>query len=352
MSNIRTISTVLSTVPFTEAEIDQLRAAFAPAEFVWCPSDDDATIAAVLERADVAVLEGDLDDRFVAAPHLRWVHCDHSGLNRSARPDVFDKGLIVTGSAGRSAPALAQHGFYFALALTFEAQQLFEHQREHVWRGIDGYFWKEGLWGKTLGIVGFGHTGREMASLGKAFGMRVIVYRRNGETVPDNVDVLLAADNGDTIDPLVNQSDVIMLATQLTDATYHLFDGPRFAQMKSSAFIINLARGAVIDTAALIDALNRGEIAGAGLDVFEEEPLPADSPLWDAPNLVLTPHMTPRMPDKTQRSINTIVENVRRYRACEPLLNAITPRDAFTRSPLLAPALGAELPSHEKENRP
>lgn len=338
MSDIRDISTVLSTVPFAETEIDQLRAAFAPAEFVWCPSDDSETIAALLERADVAVLEGDLDDRFVAAPQLRWVHCDHSGLNRSARPDVYEKELIVTGSAGRSAPALAQHGFYFALALTFEAQRLFEHQRDHIWRGIDGYFWKEGLWGKTLGVVGFGHTGREMAALGKAFGMRVIVYRRSGEGVPGDVDVLLASDNGDTIDQLVTESDVIMLATQLTDETFHLFDAARFAQMKSSAFIINLARGAVIDTAALIDALERGVIAGAGLDVFEQEPLPADSPLWNAPNLVLTPHMTPRMPDKTQRSINTIVENIRRYRAGEPLLNAITPRDAFTHTPTATPA--------------
>lgn len=333
------ISTVLSTVPFSESEIEQLRTAFAPAEFVWCPSDDAETIATLLERADVAVLEGDLDDRFLAAPRLRWVHCDHSGLNKSARPEVFEKGLIVTGSAGRSAPALAQHGFYFALALTFEAQRLFEHQANHVWRGIDGYFWKEGLWGKTLGIVGFGHTGREMAALGKAFGMRVIVYRRNGETVPADVDLLLASDNGDSIDRLVTESDVIMLATQLTDETFHLFDAQRFAQMKNTAFIINLARGAVIDTAALIDALVGGAIAGAGLDVFEQEPLPADSPLWDAPNLVLTPHMTPRMPDKTQRSIDTIVENIRRYRAGEPLLNAITPRDAFTRTP-------------EMENRP
>lgn len=333
------ISTVLSTVPFSESEIEQLRTAFAPAEFVWCPSDDAETIATLLERADVAVLEGDLDDRFLAAPRLRWVHCDHSGLNKSARPEVFEKGLIVTGSAGRSAPALAQHGFYFALALTFEAQRLFEHQANHVWRGIDGYFWKEGLWGKTLGIVGFGHTGREMAALGKAFGMRVIVYRRSGETVPADVDLLLASDNGDSIDRLVTESDVIMLATQLTDETFHLFDAQRFAQMKNTAFIINLARGAVIDTAALIDALVGGAIAGAGLDVFEQEPLPADSPLWDAPNLVLTPHMTPRMPDKTQRSIDTIVENIRRYRAGEPLLNAITPRDAFTRTP-------------EMENRP
>lgn len=330
MTDERTISTVLSTVPFEEHEIDQLRAAFAPAEFVWCPSDDAETIAAVLPRADVAVLEGDLDDRFVAAPNLRWVHCDHSGLNRSARADVFEKGLLVTGSAGRSAPALAQHGFYFALALTFEAQRLFEHQAAHVWRGIDGYFWKEGLWGKTLGIVGFGHTGKEMAALGRAFGMRVLVYRRSADDAGASVDELFSSDRGDTIDRLVEESDVIMLATQLTDETYHLFDAARLRQMKDTAFLINLARGPVIDQEALIEALHAGTIGGAGLDVFEQEPLPADSRLWDAPNLVITPHMTPRMPDKTQRSIDTIVANVARFRAGEPLLNAITARDMFT----------------------
>jgi len=333
MTAKQNISTVLSTVPFSAEEIDQLRAAFAPAEFVWCPSDDDKTIAEVLQRADVAVLEGDLDDRFVAAPHLRWVHCDHSGLNRSARADVFEKGLVVTGSAGRSAPALAQHGFYFALALTFEAQTLFKHQQEHVWRGIDGYFWKEGLWGKTLGIVGFGHTGREMAALGRAFGMRVLVYRRSAGDAGENVDELFSSDSGGSIDRLVEESDVIMLATQLTDETFHLFNAERFAQMKDTAFLINLARGPVIDQKALIEALHAGTIGGAGLDVFEQEPLPAESALWDAPNLVITPHMTPRMPDKTQRSINTIVANVQRYRDGEPLLNAITERDMFTPIP-------------------
>jgi len=100
--------------------------------------------------------------------------------------------------------------------------------------------------------------------------------------------------------------------------------------MKDSAYLINLSRGAVVDESALVDALSDGRIAGAGLDVFEREPLPPDSPLWDAPNLLITPHATPRMPDKTQRSIATITENARRYRAGEPLLNAITPRDLYT----------------------
>jgi phosphoglycerate dehydrogenase-like enzyme len=327
----REIRSVLATVMFQPEEIEQLRQAFAPAEFVHVHPLDVDGLARALETADVAVLWGDLDERHLAAPGLRWVHCDHAGLTRSARPEVFDRGLLVTGSAGRSAPALAQHAFYFALALTFDARGLLERQAAHEWRAPEGYENRLALHGKTLGIVGFGNTGREMALLGKAFGMRVIAYRRRaGEDAPA-VDRLLAADAGDSVDALVEESDVIMLAAHLSDETYHLFSADQFASMKSSAYIINLARGGIIDQEALVEALRSGAIAGAGLDVADPEPLPADSPLWDLPNVLITPHMTPRLPDRTARSIQVIAENVGRYRRGEPLLNALTPRDVYTR---------------------
>lgn len=331
-SELREIRSVLATVRYEPDELDRLRRAFEPAEFVHVQPEDAAGVAAALEKADVAVLAGDLDERHLAAPHLAWVHCDHAGLTRSARPEVFEKGLLVTGSAGRSAPALAQHAFFFALALTYDTKRLFEMQDAHVWRGIPGYGDRLALWGKTLGVVGFGHTGREMALLGKAFGMRVMAYRRRVADVPPEVDVMLAADAGDTVDPIVEQADVIMLATPLSDETHHLFAAAEFARMKDSAYLINMARGRVIDQDALVEALHAGAIAGAGLDVTDPEPLPPGSPLWDAPNVIITPHTTPRLPDRTQRSIDTVTENVRRYRAGEPLLNELTERDAYTRS--------------------
>lgn len=327
----REIHSVLATVMFDADQVEQLRQAFAPARFVHVQPWDDAGIAAALQHADVAVIAGDLDDRHLAAPRLRWVHCDHSGLTRSARPEVFERGLLVTGSAGRSAPALAQHAFYFALALTFDARGLLEMQDARLWRPAPGYDKKRSLWGKTLGIVGFGHTGREMARLGRAFGMRVIVYRRSVGEQSADVDVLLSADRGDTMDRLVAESDVIMLATQLTDATHHLFSTAEFATMKNTAILVNMARGPVIDQDALVKALHAGEIAGAGLDVADPEPLPAESDLWSAPNVLITPHMTPALPNRTQRSIDVIVENARRYRAGEPLLNLLTERDVYTR---------------------
>ncbi|MEV5828729.1 D-2-hydroxyacid dehydrogenase [Spirillospora sp. NPDC052242] len=321
---------MLSTVMFEPDQMEQLRRAFAPAEFVHVAPWDDAGIGRALEKADVAVIGGDLDDRYLSAPHLAWVHCDHSGLNRSASPALFERGLVVTGSAGRSAPALAQHGFYFALALTFDARGLLAMQDAHLWRFIDGYEKKLSLWGKTLGIVGFGHTAREMARLGKAFGMRVVVYRRRpAEEAPD-VDVMLSSDDGDPLGRLLDEADVIMIAAQLTDATRHLFSTGEFARMKDTSFVINMARGEIIDQDALIEALRAGEIAGAGLDVATPEPLPPESPLWDFPNVMITPHVTPAVPDRTQRSIDIIVENVGRYRAGEPLLNALTERDVYT----------------------
>lgn len=330
-TDAREIRAVLATVPYSEDELAQLRDAFAPARFVWADAGDDDAIREALAYVDVAVLEADLDDRHVAAENLKWVHCDHAGLNRSARQDVFDRGLIVTGSAGRSAPALAQHGFYFALSLTYQARELLRDQQQHVWRGIPGYFWRPALWGQTLGIVGYGSTGREMAKLGRAFGMRVVVLRRtSGAELPPEVDEMLGDQDGDALGRLIDQSDVIMLAPALTDRTHHLFSRDEFRRMKASAVLINMARGPVVDEDALVAALHDGEIAGAASDVFATEPLPADSPLWDAPAFYLTPHMTPRMPDKTQRSIDMITENARRYRAGEPLINQIGPADIYT----------------------
>ena len=325
----REIKQVLCTLKFDATDIEQVRRGFEPAQFIHHQPDDSAGIARALETVDVAVISGDLDDRHIQAPKLRWIHCDHSGLTRSARPEVFEKGIIVTGSAGRSAAALAQHGFYFALALTFDARGLIANQATHTWRGIPGYEKRLGLAGKTLGIVGLGHTGREMALIGKALHMKVIAYTRSIQPDRPEVDQLLCADRGDTADALIESADVIMLATQLTDDTYHMFSREQFARMKRSAIIINMARGPVIDESALIEALHNGTIAGAGLDVFDKEPLPASSPLWDAPNTLLTPHMTPALPDRTQRSIDMIVSNAERYRTGQPMLNALTQRDVF-----------------------
>lgn len=326
----RQIRSVLSTLFFEDHEIEQLRRAFAPAEFIQLHAGDADGIARALDRVDVAVLPFDIDHRFLEAPHLKWVHCDHAGLEKSAHPAVFDRGLLITGSAGRSAEALAQHVFYFALSLTFRARELFGLQTQRTWSGPPGYDRARALHGKTMGIVGFGHTGRAVAELAAAFGMRVVAYRRAAGTEHPSVDVMLSSTAGDSLETLLAAADVIVLAAGLNDTTYHMFSTAQFEIARPGAIFINIARGGLVDHDALVIALQRGLIGGAGLDCTEPEPLPVASPLWDMPNVVITPHLTPRLPDRTQRSIDIIVENIERYRAGRPLLNQLEPSDILT----------------------
>ncbi len=324
------ISYVLTTVPYTGEHLTRLREAFAPAELIHLRRDDAAGIAAALERADVAVLAGDLDERFLEAPRLRWIHCDHAGLNKSARPEVFQKGLLVSSSAGRSSPVLAEHAILFMLALAYRFPAFLEAQRRHEW-GIPGQDSLRGLYGRTVGIVGLGNTGSELALRCKALGMRVLGYRRSDAPPPDGVDQLYSAARGEPLDNLLRESDFVVLAVPLSDATHRLIGERELGLMKRSAYLVNMARGAVIDEAALLVALREGTIAGAGLGTFEREPLPAQSPLWDAPNTLITPHTTPQVPDRTGRSLQIIEENVKRYRAGQPLVNQLRPEDAYTR---------------------
>ena len=325
------IKCVLATVPYTGWHLDKLRSAFAPAAVHQVPKGDTQAVANVLKEADVAVLGGDLDDRILSGPKLRWIHCDHSGLNHSARPQVFEKGLIVTGSAGRSGPVLAEHTFFLTLSLIYDSHGLHDAQKEHRWRGIPGYDDRRGLYSKTMGIIGMGYTGTELALRAKAFGMRVLGYRRSVTETPSGVDRLYCADRGEGIDDILKESDVVVLCIRLSDETYHLIGERQLAMMKPTAYLINMARGPVVDEEALVRALNERKIGGAGLDTFAKEPLPPESGLWDAPNVVITPHNTPEMPDLVARSLEIICENITRYREGRPMLNMLVPRDVYTK---------------------
>jgi len=324
------ISTVLATVPYTGPHLERLVGAFRPAEVIHCRRDDDTAIRATLRTAEVAVIAGAIDQRFIDAPRLRWVHCDAAGVETSARPEVFERGLTVTASAGRSAPVLAEHALFLALSLVYDSFGLHDAQKAHQW-GIPGYSERRGLYGKTIGVVGLGATGQAVAALGRALGMRVLGYRHRAAPAPAPVDEVFTASDGDTLERLLSASDVVVLACRLTDETYHLIGRPQLQWMKPTGYLINMARGAVVDEAALLEALAAGTIGGAGFDTFETEPLPPGSPLWDAPNLVITPHATPEMPDMVARCLDIIGENARRYRAGEPLLNALTRADIYTR---------------------
>jgi phosphoglycerate dehydrogenase-like enzyme len=159
--------------------------------------------------------------------------------------------------------------------------------------------------------------------------MQVLGYRRRATRSPLGVDELYSADAGEGLDALLRRSDFVVLALGLSDATHQLVGERELNLIGPSGYLINMARGPIVDEAALARALYDRRIAGAGLDTFAVEPLPQDSPLWDAPNTLITPHVTPAVPDRTARSLDIISENVRRFQAGEPLLNALAPEDVY-----------------------
>lgn len=321
---------VMQDLPFDEGQWARLTTAIAPDHLVSVPPHDDDALEKALAGADIALLADDLDERHLAASNLRWIHCDHAGLTRSARPAVFERDLIVTGSAGRSAPALAEHAFMFMLALSANLVGFYEAQKRKAWRDVAGMESLRALSGRTLGIIGMGHTGVEIAARAKAFGLKVLGYRRSDVDPPPGVDRMFSAQAGDTPAPLLAQSDIVVLAVSLSDATHHMIDAAAIAQMKPRALLINMGRGGLIDEPALVAALRKGRLGGAGLDVFETEPLPQDSPLWSLPNTLITPHFTAPLPDRSERSLRIILENLQRFRSGEPMLNRISREDVYT----------------------
>lgn len=259
---------------------------------------------------------------------LQWIHCDHAGLNGSARPEVFARGIPVTGAAGRSAPVLAEHCIYFMLQGCYHTKELLHAQENCQW-GVDGMNRWRGLYGRTVGIVGMGNNGRMLADRLHAFGMKILAYDKFPIQGYAYLEAKYCVDEGDTLQPLLEQSDFVVLTLSLTDETYHMINRDTLAQMKDGAFLVNMARGGIVCTEDLIDALRSGKLSGAGLDVFEEQPLSPESPLWKMENVYITPHTTPQVPDRAARSIEIIRENARRFENGEPLLNLMKPADAM-----------------------
>lgn len=332
MSEVQTIKKVLVTVPYKGRYWETLAAALAPAEIIHVtPHKDNPKVKESIGEADVAILGGDISSGELAAgKNLKWIHCDHAGLNKSAHPEVFERGIILTSSAGRSGPVLAEHAFFFMLSLLYDSRTIEKNQRSHKWEKI--YEERRGLITKTIGVIGLGNTGKEVVKRAKAFGMRVLGYDRNLFEVPEGIDKAYFKDQGENIDELLKESDIVVLAVRLSDETFHLINERAFDLMKNTAYLVNMARGSVVDEKALYQALIDKKIAGAGCDVFEIEPLPEKSPLWDLPNMLITSHNTPAVADRDGFSLGVICDNIKLFREGKPLRNALDVRDVYTQT--------------------
>lgn len=230
-------------------------------------------------------------------------------------PELVASPVVVTCSRGMHAASLSEHAFSLMLALS---RRLLDFQHDRATR-----HWERRqcstLQGKTLLVVGLGAVGRQVALKGQAFGMRVLGVRRQAEGVP-GVDELFAPDH---LREALARSDWVILCLALTPETRHYIGAGELAVMKPTAFLINVARGEVVDEAALLEALRSGRIAGAGLDVFATEPLPDDSPFWGLPNVVMTPHVGGSMDDYEGRALEIFLGNLGRFLRGEPLENVV-----------------------------
>ena len=259
-------------------------------------------------------------EQFAAATNLRWIHAPTAAVHQLLFAELVNSNVTITNSREVHGPVVAEHVMALIFALAKKIPQAALFQQKHIW-GQEA-IWRDGahpreIAGATLGLVGVGSIGRRVAQMASALGMRVIALREHVEKgSPEGVEAVFPPP---AINEVLKQSDYIVLAAPLIAATHGLIDADRLAAMKPGACLINVGRGAQVDEAALAEALRTGRIAGAALDVFEREPLPADSPLWSAENLLITPH-TAGLTDKLwHRHYELFSDNLRRYVAREPL---------------------------------
>ncbi len=252
-----------------------------------------------------------------AAPQIRWVYTPSAGIEYMDLELLQQRNITLTNAAGVHAVPIAEFVMLYLLTHAKKAWQLHDFPRD-AWSDVEQTKLDE-LDGKTMAILGLGGIGQETAKRAKAFGMRVIGSRRTPQPTP-NVDHVVG---DDTWRSLLPEADVLVIATPSTPRTRGMLDRTALALLKPTAYLVNVGRGNVIDTPALIEALANGRLAGAGLDVVPEEPLPIDHPLWDAPNVWITPHVTSSSPNGRKRSMGLFLDNLERFRAGAPLHNIV-----------------------------
>jgi phosphoglycerate dehydrogenase-like enzyme len=305
---------------FVMEELSHAAARVAP-EIELAPFSEDSPAVERLADAEAVIrwYGGRRYSDLVEHGHrVRWLHTFSAGVDHVLTPAVRAKpNLVVTDSGPAFGPAISEFVLAWMLMVARRLPELLDRQHKHQWEWVK----QRELCGATVGIIGLGPIGSAVAARSKAFGMRVLGLRRSAGAV-EHVDEVLTGPTG--LERLVAESDYIVMAAALTAETRGLIGRREISRMRHDAWIINIGRGAAIDEPALTEALRDGRIGGACLDVFAEEPLPHESPLWDLPNVFVSPHNSSGGTDGLyRRSMEIVVENMRRFTAGEPLDNIV-----------------------------
>ncbi len=267
--------------------------------------------------------------QIAAARNLRWIHSPAAAVNQIMFPEVVNSEILVTNAREVHGPVVAEHVVALIFALAKKIPGSVQLQEKHIWG--QQILWDElprvrEVAGATLGLLGLGSIGRPLVRSAKALGMRVIAVREHPEKGGEGADAVFGPAQ---IDEIFRQADYVVLAAPVTVATTAIANAARLALMKPDACLINVGRGSLVDEPALAAALRDKRIGGAALDVFPKEPLPADSPLWDLPNLLITPHTAALTENLWERHYTLFSENLRRYLAGESLLAVVDKQKGY-----------------------
>jgi phosphoglycerate dehydrogenase-like enzyme len=319
--------------PVSDRRLARIREAATPMQVVNAATDGDA----LHDIADADAMFGYLTRPLLAAAKkLRWVQSPTASMEKYLYPELVASPVIVTNMRGIFSDVIADQVFAYILAFAKNLHVYMRQQTRGVWHAVGravnelpGYAGPGEmhpsdnanitLADSTLLVVGLGGIGMETARRGLAFGMRVVGVDPRAGAAPEGVTL----ERPDRLDAVLGEADFVVIAAPHTPATYKLFDRARMRRMKKSAYLINVGRGVIVDLADLTAALQAGDIAGAGFDVFETEPLPPDHPLWRMENVIVTPHTAAASPRVAERHLETLLDNLRRFVKGEPVRNVV-----------------------------
>lgn len=297
---------ILSTTNISQKHQDRLSAKFPQHHFLYTANLEEGEDA--LSEADVLVtFDNGIDAAMIErASQLRWLHVMNAGVDRLPFDKLMERRMLVTNVRGIHAIQMAEYTFGVLLQIVRSMKTLAEAERDKRW---DNQCRVTELWDQTLGIVGVGAIGKEIARRAKVFGMHTLGVNTDGRAV-DGIDNMFAMSD---FENMLRHSDFVVLTVPLVPSTHHLLNAVTLGEMKETAHLINIARGPIIDEAALIEALKEERIAGAVLDVFDQEPLPEDHPFWTMDNVTITPHISGRSPMYMTRAVGLFMENLTYY---------------------------------------
>jgi len=295
---------------------DKLAASDVPdSEYVLIRSEGPRHLETLLPETDVLIGWGLAPELLPKAKHLKWLHLGLVGVEELMYPELLDSDVRLTNSMGFHHVPVAEHVFALILTYTRAIHISMRNQLERRWNRRPAAYAVYELSGKTMGIIGLGTIGRTVAKLGRAFGMRVIGYDIR-KVEDENVDRVYAESQ---LAKLLEQSDFVVLCVPYTSKTERMIGIDEIRAMKKTAFLVNVGRGRLIDEPILIEALSKGWISGAGLDVFETEPLPPGSPFYSLGNVIMTPHIAGAAPEYWDHVGDIFADNLKNFLAGEPM---------------------------------